>query len=66
MSEGSPHEASWLKLDCSKARNMLGWKPRLDFDGSLRLAAHWYKQWIKGGDVRTITLEQIAMFEEME
>ena len=28
--DGGPHEASYLKLDCSKAKTVLGWKPRWD------------------------------------
>ena len=37
------HEATFLKLDSSKARTMLGWRPRLGFDEALQLTADWYK-----------------------
>lgn len=41
--EGAPHEAHALRLDCSKARARLGWRPRLDFVATLRLTAEWYR-----------------------
>jgi CDP-glucose 4,6-dehydratase len=37
------HECRLLKLDISKAIYYLGWKPRLDFDKTLKLVVDWYK-----------------------
>lgn len=45
--EGALHEAHALKLDCSKARSRLGWRPRLDFEGTLRMTAEWYRATIE-------------------
>ncbi|MEP7125900.1 MAG: CDP-glucose 4,6-dehydratase [Byssovorax sp.] len=45
--EGALHEAHALKLDCSKARSRLGWRPRLDFEGTLKLTAEWYRSTIE-------------------
>lgn len=39
------HEASLLMLDISKARYRLGWQPRLDIDGTIRLTVDWYKNY---------------------
>ncbi|MBI4704855.1 MAG: CDP-glucose 4,6-dehydratase [Deltaproteobacteria bacterium] len=37
------HEARFLKLDPSKARARLGWKPRLGIDQAVELTARWYR-----------------------
>lgn len=55
-----PHEASYLKLDCSKAQLRLGWRPLLDLDNVLRLTTEWYRAYQRGGDMRRVTLSQIA------
>ncbi|WP_244136921.1 CDP-glucose 4,6-dehydratase [Burkholderia pyrrocinia] len=55
-----PHEATYLKLDCSKARARLGWRPRWDLDFTLDKIVDWYKAARKCKDVRTLTLSQIA------
>ncbi len=36
------HEANLLKLDCTKAKNVLGWKPKLHLEEALKLSAEWY------------------------
>lgn len=43
--EGSDglHEATFLKLDSSKARTLLGWRARLGFEESLKMTVDWYK-----------------------
>lgn len=38
------HESNLLRLDCSKARCLLGWQPILDIDQSLEWTAEWYKK----------------------
>jgi CDP-glucose 4,6-dehydratase len=40
---GGPHEAEFLKLDCSKARARLGWQPVLNLDESLKMCVEWYR-----------------------
>jgi CDP-glucose 4,6-dehydratase len=39
-----PHEANRLALDSSKARQRLGWRPRLDFEAAIALTAQWYRR----------------------
>lgn len=58
-----PHEATYLKLDCSRARNLLGWRPVLGLSGALRLIVEWSKQWQAGSDMQQITLDQIAAYQ---
>lgn len=60
-----PHEATMLKLDCSKARNRLGWQPRLDLETTIDWLIDWYKAHTQGGDMRTKTIEQIAAYSAL-
>lgn len=61
-----PHEAHYLKLDCSRARADLGWSPRLGLPLALEWVAEWYRAFRDGGDVRALTLAQIARYERLE
>jgi len=54
-----PHEASFLKLDCSKARARLGWRPHWDLNRTLDAIVAWYKSATRGEDLRAVTLAQI-------
>jgi CDP-glucose 4,6-dehydratase len=58
------HEAQLLKLDSSKARTSLQWKPRLDLDTALERVVEWYRLHASGGDVRALTLAQIDSYEK--
>ncbi|MBO4396649.1 MAG: CDP-glucose 4,6-dehydratase [Eubacterium sp.] len=46
--DGGPHEASFLKLDCTKAHDVLGWKPRWNVNDALDKTVEWTKCWIEG------------------
>jgi CDP-glucose 4,6-dehydratase len=59
-----PHEARYLKLDCSKARAQLGWRPRLGLASALDWTVEWYRAHADGRDMRTLSLEQIRRFED--
>jgi CDP-glucose 4,6-dehydratase len=58
-----PHEARYLKLDSSKARAQLGWRPGLDLEETLRSIVDWYGELHAGGDMRAMTLGQIQTFQ---
>jgi CDP-glucose 4,6-dehydratase len=60
-----PHETHALRLDCSRARLVLGWRPRLDLDAALQWVAEWFKDWDRGTNVRAISIRDIARFEDM-
>lgn len=60
-----PHEAKLLSIDSAKARKRLGWKPRLALEDALTSTVDWYKAFMKGEDVRRLTLEQIARYGSM-
>jgi CDP-glucose 4,6-dehydratase len=54
-----PHEAAYLKLDCSKAVQQLGWRPLIDLNRALELTAAWYKAQRDGADMRAFSVNQI-------
>lgn len=57
-----PHEANYLKLDCSKSISRLGWHPRLGLSGALKSIVDWHKGHVFGASRRGITLEQIQQY----
>jgi CDP-glucose 4,6-dehydratase len=57
--EAAVYEATRLKLDTSKSRAHLGWRPRLDLDAALSLTADWYRAYLRRDDLRTLTAQQI-------
>jgi CDP-glucose 4,6-dehydratase len=58
-----PHEARYLKLDSSRARAHLGWRPTWDLTDGLEAVVNWYLDLREGGDMRAITCEQIRAFQ---
>jgi CDP-glucose 4,6-dehydratase len=58
-----PHEARYLKLDSSKARARLGWRPGLDLEATLESIVDWYRELRDGADMRAVTLGQIEAFQ---
>ena len=54
-----PHEATLLRLDCSKARTELGWRPRFRLQDALDKVVEWHKGVARGDDARSISLAQI-------
>jgi CDP-glucose 4,6-dehydratase len=61
-SAAAPHEAALLRLDSSKARSELGWKPKLRLNEALTIIVDWHKHVAGGGDARDISLQQIDEF----
>lgn len=59
-----PHEAHYLKLDCSKAKERLGWIPRLSLEEALEWIVDWYRAYQNGEDVRRITEAQILSYQD--
>jgi CDP-glucose 4,6-dehydratase len=62
-----PHEAHYLKLDCSKARTILGWRPVLDLAAALERTVRWYQEFylcretVRG--VNDLAMREIAAYE---
>jgi CDP-glucose 4,6-dehydratase len=59
-----PHEAYSLKLDCSKADQLLGWKPRWSLEIALQKIVDWQKAFLRKEDIKKISLEQIDAFQD--
>jgi len=62
----APHEEPYLKLDSSKARQSLGWRPRLNVNEAVEWTMAWYKHALKavpGDEVYEFTEEQIHCYE---
>jgi CDP-glucose 4,6-dehydratase len=60
--ERGPAESTFLKLDASKARARLGWRPLLDLSTTLQWIVDWTRQYQSGADTRAITLADIDRF----
>lgn len=60
--DGGPHEANFLKLDCSKLKAIFGWKPRWNLDTAIEKTVEWAKAWQKGEDVNDVMERQIEEF----
>lgn len=58
-----PHEATYLKLDCSKARGQLDWHPRWDIGQTIAKIVEWHKACDQGADMRAMTLAQITTYQ---
>jgi len=59
------HEAYVLKLDCTKAKNKLGWFPKMPINKTLELIVDWYLSYSLGKDMHNISLSEIEKYEEM-
>jgi CDP-glucose 4,6-dehydratase len=57
------HEANALRLDSSKARNELGWRPRLTLAAALAMMVDWYRAHLDGKDMQGVTLAQIEAYQ---
>ena len=58
-----PHEAHYLKLDCSKAKMRLNWQPRWSLDKAIDQICVWHKAHLAGADMRAMCLQQIKQYE---
>lgn len=60
-----PHEANYLKLDSSKARNQLNWRSRWQLHTALQKTFEWHKAWRKAKDMRLVSLAQIYDYQSL-
>ena len=60
--DGGPHEANFLKLDCSKLKTTFGWQPRWSLVEAMDKIVEWSKAWMAGEDIRPIMDKQIVEF----
>lgn len=57
-----PHEANFLKLDCSKIKSVFGWRPRWHIDETISKICDWTKVYFAKGDIRKEMDEEIREF----
>ncbi len=62
LGDGGPHEAAVLRLDCSKLRSELGWRPRWRIGRAVSETVAWTKAWLSGENVPAIMEKQIEGF----
>ena len=60
--DGGPHEANFLKLDCSRLKSTFGWNPHWNLDKAVEKTVEWSKAWIAGENVRAVMDRQIEEF----
>jgi CDP-glucose 4,6-dehydratase len=63
QSAPQPHEATMLRLNCDKAQDRLGWRPRWTIATAIEKVAEWHKAFNAGADMRDFTLRQIREYE---
>jgi CDP-glucose 4,6-dehydratase len=62
----NPHEAEYLKLDCSKAKNILKWSPKLSLSVTLEWIIEWYRNYQQDKDMRYYTESEISRYEKLK
>ena len=58
----NPHEAGFLKLDCSKAASRLNWQPKWNLEYTLNLIVNWHKHWSNSENMREQCLKEITNY----
>ena len=63
-SDGGPHEANFLKLDCSRLKTVFGWRPRYGVKEAVERTVEWCQAYEAGQPVTAVMDKQIAeMFQ---
>ena len=62
--ENAPHEANFLKLDCSKLKAAMGWAPRWNINKAIEETAAWTKVYFGRGDVSAEMEKEIREYME--
>jgi CDP-glucose 4,6-dehydratase len=57
-----PHEATYLKLDCSKAKTLLKWSPVWSIETALQMIVNWNRSYLKKEDIRNVCIDQIEQY----
>ena len=62
--KNNPHEAGFLKLDCSKAASKLKWTPKWNLQFTINSIVDWHKLYINGGDIKKQCLKEINIYNK--
>ncbi len=60
--DGGPHEANFLKLDCSKVKKTFGWSPVWSVKEAMEEIVEWHKAYLDGVDMEKVTIKQIEKY----
>lgn len=58
----APYEAAYLKLDCTRAKESLGWTTHMTLDQAIQSTTEWYRHFANGEDVAQLTNQQIDAY----
>lgn len=58
----NPHEAGFLKLDCSKAGQQLKWFPKWNLEFTLKSIVNWHKEWMQSSDMKKQCINEIKLY----
>ncbi len=61
-----PHEAGLLRLDASRAKQLLGWKPRWHLKEALRQTVEWHQAWLGGSSMGNFCRQQIERYSHTD
>lgn len=64
--DGGPHEANFLKLDCSKLKKTFGWQPRWNLEEAVEKTVEWSKCFMDGNNINLCMEKQIQSFSASE
>lgn len=59
----NPHEAGYLKLDCSKAAMQLNWHPKWNLEYTLESIINWHQNYLSGKNSQEQCLLEIAKYQ---
>lgn len=62
VSDMGPHEATFLKLDCSKIKSVFGWKPVWDIEKAIYMTVKWTKAYVSNDDIACEMVSEIKEF----
>ena len=60
--DGGPHEANFLKLDCSRIKSVFGWRPRYGVEEAIQKTVEWSRAYLDGEDMLEVMDRQITEF----
>jgi CDP-glucose 4,6-dehydratase len=60
----NPHEAGYLKLDCSKASSKLNWQPKWNLDLTLGKIINWHQSFLNESNIQDECLNEIAEYQK--
>lgn len=62
--KNAPHEANFLKLDCSKVKTVFNWHPRWHIDDAICKTVEWTKAWVAQEEIEAVMSRQIQDYLE--